>query len=440
MEVRAYAATDIGRVKKNNEDNFLIDHDLGLYLVADGMGGHAAGEVASQLAVEEVQRAVKASEVLIQHFINTGDGRDHILDLIESAIRTAGQKIYEMSEADAAKRGMGTTCSMILITPQRAFIAHVGDSRVYLIRGDEVLQLTEDHSLINEMIKRGRMTVEQAKRATQKNVITRAVGVYADVDVDTLDLEIHSEDRFLICSDGLINHMEDPKEIAEVMVRQPFPESAQVYVDIANQRGGKDNITVLLVEIPKAKAAERRIKISTIRKMPLFQHLSNPEQMAILNLCELRAVEEGGVVFNEGEVGEELFLILSGAVEMVHKDVRLAQFKAGAHFGEMAIMNKSARSATARATTETRLIVVGRRPLFALMRREPSLAVKILWTFVAVLSTRLKKTGERLCELQNAARDVQEAHKALSEEHQALQAQHEAVVAEFAEVKDLFNL
>ena len=157
METSALAHSDIGRVKPSNEDSYLVDPALQLYIVADGMGGHAAGEVASETAVSEIRRVVKEHERLLVDYAETGKGRGEILQLLEDAVRTAGRTIYEMAQADAARRGMGTTVSLLLVTPTRGFIAHVGDSRVYLARSGGVFQLTEDHSLINELIRRGRL-------------------------------------------------------------------------------------------------------------------------------------------------------------------------------------------------------------------------------------------------------------------------------------------
>ncbi len=408
MEIQVFGASHVGRVKKNNEDSFLINEDLGLYIVADGMGGHAAGEVASDIAVQEIRRYVKESEVLIQHFIDTGDGREHILDLLDSAVREAGQKIYNTAALELDKKGMGTTCSLILLTPNRAFIAHVGDSRIYLIRSGEVLQLSEDHSLVNELVKRGRLSLQEAESASQRNVITRAVGIYADVEVDSLDLEVVPGDRFLLCSDGLANYFRSSKEIVELFDQVPPEQQPETFIELANRRGGKDNITVLTLRLPDAPVDERRVKLKTIRRMPLFQHLSHPEQIAIFNLCELKSLEAGELIFKEGEIGEELFLVLEGNVSIKRGETSLATLGPGAHFGEMAIMDKSARYATAQAERSCRLIVVGRKPLFGLMRKEPSLAVKILWAFVAVLSKRLRLTSNALCESQSKHQDLED--------------------------------
>jgi len=205
MEIIAQAATDIGRKKRSNEDNFHISPELKLYVVADGMGGHAAGEVASAQAVETIRSVV--SEGIKNDAIPLDEsGRHQLLALLERAVRQAGRDIYGLAEEDISKRGMGTTVSLLLLTPTRGYIAHVGDSRIYLVRNEEVFQLTDDHSLIRELIRSKKMTPEEAENSPYRNALTRAVGVYADVEVDLLDFEVAEHDHFLLCSDGLSNY------------------------------------------------------------------------------------------------------------------------------------------------------------------------------------------------------------------------------------------
>ncbi|MCB9549612.1 MAG: Stp1/IreP family PP2C-type Ser/Thr phosphatase [Myxococcales bacterium] len=400
MEIQALALTDIGRVKPSNEDTFLIDQDLRLYIVADGMGGHAAGEVASQMAIEEVQRFVQQHRDRVDQFIQTSEGRERVLEVLEHAVRHAGQLIYQTGQAQPEKRGMGTTCSLLLLTPRRGFIAHVGDSRVYLSRQDEVVQLTEDHSLINELIKRGRLRPEDAARAPYRNAVTRAVGVHADVQVDTMSFELAAGDRFVLCSDGLVEYLRTDGEIVEVLKKHTFNDAPRAFIELANARGGKDNITALIVHFAGAGKTPTQediaLKLTALRRMPLFQHLEYVELMAVLNICRLVNYSAGGEIFREGDPGTEMYVVLGGLVRILKGDVELAQVGKGGHFGEMSIMDKGPRSAAATAQAATTLIVVGRRPLFRLMRENKDIAVKLLWCFVQVLNQRLRITNDDL--------------------------------------------
>ncbi|MSP72102.1 MAG: Stp1/IreP family PP2C-type Ser/Thr phosphatase [Myxococcales bacterium] len=406
LEPIALAYTDIGRVKEANEDRFLVDKRLRLYVVADGMGGHAAGDVASETAVTEIRRFVHAREQVISRFIEGLDDRDQVSQLIGDAVRSAGRAIYALAQQDPAKRGMGTTVSLLLLTPQRGFIAHVGDSRVYLIRDNEVFQLTEDHSLINEMIKRGKLRPEDAKDAPYKNAVTRAVGVYADVDVDTLDFELAPGDDYLLCSDGLTGHLRDDKEIAEILQGNDFIAVPKTFVELANERGGSDNITSIVVHLAGGQSGhDAALKVNTLRQMPLFQHLSYVELVEVLNLSQMQTVAAEQVIFQEGDVGDALYLVLEGRVRIEKNGVELAILGPGGHFGEMALMDKTTRSADAVAAMDSKILAVGRRPLFLLMRKDKEIAVKLLWCFVQVLNLRLRATSTDLSAARSESSD-----------------------------------
>src|SRR6185295_15031546 len=171
-----------------------------------------------------------------------------ILALMEHAVHRACARIHEEAQADTAKRGMGTTLSALLILGTRAFIAHVGDSRIYLSRGGGVQQVTEDHTVFNELIKRGKLSKEQIEKVGHKNAITRAVGVYERVDVDTLMLEVLPGDAFLLATDGLTGYLEQTEELASFFAADGDA-AAKGLVDLAKERGGKDNITVVIVNL-----------------------------------------------------------------------------------------------------------------------------------------------------------------------------------------------
>ena len=208
--IHFWAATDVGRVRDHNEDNFLVDKALNLFVVADGMGGHAAGEVASAVAVQTLRDVVSRNKDLIDAYregSQIASSRD-ITSLLEHAVQKACAEIYTKAQDDPEKRGMGTTLSALLVINNRGFIAHVGDSRIYLLRGGRVVQLTEDHSLVNELIKRGKLTEAQAETSPYKNAVTRAVGVYESVEVDTIDFDVLPGDQFLLASDGLTGSTE----------------------------------------------------------------------------------------------------------------------------------------------------------------------------------------------------------------------------------------
>ncbi len=244
-----WGLTDLGRKRATNEDAFFLDDELGLYVVADGMGGHAAGEVASREAVDTlygmVKRGIGDLHELVEPLVEN-DARA-ACRLLESAVQAATYFVYSIAEIDRDKSGMGTTISALLILGDFAVTAQVGDSRIYRIQDDTVEQLTEDHTLIAWQLKQGLITPQEAARSPHKNVITRAVGNREYVQVDTRCIPLAPGVRFLLCSDGLHGYLRD--EDIPSIVGMPGGGAVERFVELANQRGGKDNITAVLVEI-----------------------------------------------------------------------------------------------------------------------------------------------------------------------------------------------
>jgi serine/threonine protein phosphatase PrpC len=403
VELSFWAATDVGKKRDHNEDNFLIDSKLSLFVVADGMGGHASGEVASHIAVHEMRNAIEAKKELIDGFI-AKDGKvltQDLLAVMEQAVGNACAAVFQKGKAEADKRGMGTTISGLLMAGERAFIAHVGDSRIYMVRQGQVIQLTEDHSLINELIRRGKVTKEGLARSpysAYKNAVTRAVGVYETVQVDTMDLEVLPGDQFLLCSDGLHSYLDD-KQIVDHLANPNVTNIPAKLVDLANERGGQDNITALVIRIaPEAadtgdiRTEELTRKVEVLKHMPLFRHLTYKEIIRILNLTEVSDYGAGEEILKEGDPGDELYIILKGKIRLHKEGAFITHLLPGAHLGEMALIDRSPRSVSATADERSRLLILRRRDFYEIIRKDPPLSVKLLWSFVQVLGDRLRKT------------------------------------------------
>lgn len=234
-------------MREQNEDSMRVVDELGLYVVADGMGGHLGGQTASSLAVSSVYEGVR------EHIDEMRAGADAtplesspVPRLLADAVRQACNLIYRRAQEDAELQGMGTTVTALWVGAGRAFIAHVGDSRCYLQRGDRIIQVTDDHSLVNEQMKAGLISRDEARSSRLKNIITRSVGFEKDVAVDTFALPLVSGDRMLICSDGLANFVDDT-EMGLALSTLPIEEVPAKMVELANQRGGDDNITVVCI-------------------------------------------------------------------------------------------------------------------------------------------------------------------------------------------------
>ncbi|EYF02003.1 Stp1/IreP family PP2C-type Ser/Thr phosphatase [Chondromyces apiculatus] len=414
--IRFYAATDTGRLRDHNEDNYLVDKKLALFVIADGMGGHAAGEVASALAVRIIHEELRKERDLIENKtrIDERNPMREILALLEHAVQRACARIHEEAKADSSKRGMGTTLSALLIAGAYGYIAHVGDSRIYLLRAGRIQQVTEDHTVYNELLKRGKLTRDQIDKVAQKNAITRAVGVYERVEVDTLTIEVLPGDQFLLASDGLHGYIAHPAELEPYFDEEDGQAATNGLIDLANRKGGKDNITAILVRLGEGDARDSMrarmlaLKRDVLARMPLFSRLQEREMLRIMQVAEVQAYEPGQVVVKEGDRGDELFIVLSGQVRIVRGDAVLIEIGTGEHFGEMALIRAMPRSATATAVEASELISLRRADFFEILRKEHELAVKLLWQFLGVLADRLDQTSRDLTEAREviAAEDI----------------------------------
>jgi PPM family protein phosphatase len=255
VNARVGATTDTGRVREANEDAFLVEAPL--FGVADGMGGHLAGDVASRTAVETITTRAEQD--------SPGDTGS-----LARLVREANHEIWKKAQSDASLHGMGTTCTLAMLDDTSLHIAHVGDSRAYLFRDGDLSQITEDHTLVGRMVREGRLRPEEAERHPQRSIVTRALGVDPDVEVDTQTIELREGDRILICSDGL-SSMVDQDSIAEVLDDKADPQDAsELLVQLANDAGGEDNITAVVIEV--AERAEP--------PAPLKEEQSSPAPLA----------------------------------------------------------------------------------------------------------------------------------------------------------------
>lgn len=289
MQLFSWALSDTGRKREKNEDSYLVSKKLGLYAVADGMGGHKGGARASSLALEVLEKALKSSigdleeaalklaELARQRWadpsmdaedarqteeIASQPGTDRTLDMVVAhediealppatavmrlAARKASSEVFREASRDPQLKGMGTTMTAMLCESGRMHLVHAGDSRAYLFRDNSLRQLTDDHSWIAEQVRSGHMTLEEAENSQFRHVITRSIGFERDVEVDSAGVVVQTGDCFLLCSDGLTNFVRE-EELGEIMSSSWFRSLPQVLVDLANERGGDDNITVVVV-------------------------------------------------------------------------------------------------------------------------------------------------------------------------------------------------
>lgn len=238
--MKSYAMTDVGRVRHVNQDYiFASDEPIGnlpnLYIVADGMGGHNAGDYASRCAVATVIDTVR------------GEREFNPIRILNAAIERANQEVYQRAREDEKLEGMGTTMVAVTVVGKYAYVANVGDSRLYVI-GSQLLQITRDHSLVGEMVRMGELTEEEGRLHPDKNIITRALGINPEVKVDFFDVKLEENNSIMMCSDGLSNMVPAEEIYRTVQSCEGAQNKAQCLIDKANENGGKDNIAVIVIE------------------------------------------------------------------------------------------------------------------------------------------------------------------------------------------------
>jgi CRP-like cAMP-binding protein len=337
---------------------------------------------------------------------------------IEGIINAASEAVFKRAEEQPELHGMGTTVAMVIVLESQMIVAHVGDSRVYLIRDDKAYQLTEDHSYCSEMIRIGKMTKEQAGTSQFSNVITRAVGIHTHVRPDVLVHQIDPLDTYVLCSDGLHGYFQDEQELVPFFSKYKKEDALDsVTVDKLIQHaldaGGKDNVSIialkampaLKVEIEQDHEQEFQLtgaheRLQLLRQIPLFRYLRYQELVKVAQMGVLQHFTAGHVVVKEGDPGNELFVLLSGSAAVSVNNHTIVLLQPGSHFGEMALVDNNPRSATVTAQSAIDVMIINRDDFYTLSRNDAVLAVKLLWSFVQVLSRRLRDSNSKLSDVQ----------------------------------------
>jgi serine/threonine protein phosphatase PrpC len=288
ITLAAWLVTDVGMVREHNEDSAHMDPQRGIFVVADGMGGHAAGEVASAMAVASVKESLEAAQDTIRAFVAapTDPGRRGLVQLLQNAVLAAHQSVFQRGKAEADKAGMGTTLDVVLVAGPEAFVAHVGDSRTYLIRDGQASQVTTDHTVAEVLVIEGKLTIEEAQVSPLRTILVNAIGVSEDVGVEMAHVHLRRGDRMMLCSDGLHDYFPSEDEVSEQLgagqdqgqgqgqgdpgaeapdAGDDEPDAGEmlaIMVQLAKDRGGHDNITGVALEVldvVEAAPSERSI-------------------------------------------------------------------------------------------------------------------------------------------------------------------------------------
>ena len=419
LEIRGYGGTDTGRVREHNEDAFLLDDDLRLYVVADGVGGHNAGEIASGLVVRYIHKEAKGLVHLTKSFDSKDlEARRALIRAIPRLIHNASDVVFRYAFEHPECQGMATTAVVFMATGRNAYISHAGDSRAYLLRGDRFCQLTEDHTLVQKLVKEGQLSEGEAAVHPQRNVIIRSVGITPGVECDTLYIDVQPSDLFLICSDGLTDMVQD-EEIHELALRYRDEALVAALIQRANARGGRDNITVLLLEVEDAEeesgGPEKPTgefpadgfdvlqKTAFLRNVFMFKHCNDQERMKAARCMQVKSYDVGDKIIEWNDEGDDLYLVAEGQVEVLKDDVHLADLTVGECFGELSFISRYSRTATVRATTAAKCFVMARHDLHELLSDDAVLGNKLLWNFLENLGESVKRLSLENADLKGAA-------------------------------------
>ena len=385
MKLHVFGATDKGLKRKTNEDAYLIDSEHGLFVVCDGMGGHLAGEVAAQLAIETISNTVKNDENL-KKIWNEGRACQHILlKAAENAILQACSAVYKEARAKDELRGMGCTATVLLIYGRKAAMAHVGDSSLFLCRDDETERLNATHTYAADLVRAGAITREQAVQSRYANVLTRSLGTHESVQCDKLVLDVLPDDVFLLCSDGLSRYLESDNQLTSYL-SDDLPESANELVAYANSCGGKDNTTVVVVQAeaesfdPATDKKTRAIatRLSTLRKVELFQDLSLANLIRLANMTRLEAFDEGQIAVSPAVTRGELYIVVDGKFAQMRDEGQICSLAPGEAVGYEGLFGSNTWRTNLVATTDGTLASLDGAKFRKLLRRRPWLGVKLL--------------------------------------------------------------
>lgn len=390
MKCTGFGATGKGKVRDHNEDRFLVDDELGLYLVCDGMGGHQAGEVAAQRAVEFVRERVGNSGDLLARFREEDSEDSEVISFVEDLIQAACAEVSRLAASQLEHLRMGTTLTLVLQLGGRAVMGHVGDSRLYLVRDEQVHQLSDDHTYASELMRVGVIAPEEVRNHTYSHVLTRSVGPKEIVRVDTLLFDLLPGDVLVLCTDGLSYYLEGAEDILEVLDSGDLRNVPAGLVELANSRGGRDNVSVVVVSAEARRTPQRSNKKETIvlkrmealGQMPAFSGLQVRDLLRLANVLDVVEVKTGGDPVTEAGYLRAYGLLLTGSME-----TDASVLKPGDCFGVESIAAEAVDVPARRALEDSMVAMLPWKEVDRLARRRPRLGYRIFRNLVCKLAS-----------------------------------------------------
>jgi serine/threonine protein phosphatase PrpC len=397
--------TDVGRSRQLNEDSFYVDDERRVYVVADGMGGHASGEVASATAVESVAREVGKRHKQITAARDGKAPKETLIQLVREVVEQACSDVYNKASGDSELGGMGCTLTMLLFAGTKAVMAHVGDTRLYLSRRGKISQLSSDHTMAQELVLAGLLEQDEVADHRYAHVLSRALGPQPSVKIDTLLIDVVPGDRFMLCSDGLSEYIDDDSWLArQLHVSDDLDAIAQELVAFANAAGGHDNITSVVVEMcaddPEIEIVDEMsvdvsLRFDALGSVFLFESLSLALLARVLNHCEVLEYKQGDVAISEGDACSRMMVVLDGRFAVSHGDINDGVLDTGEHAGATTLLSPRRARATLTALGTARLLILERKPFWKLIKARPWLGVGLLERLGRRLSKDLDKSIEQ---------------------------------------------
>jgi len=403
MKFLSFSISDTGKKRKNNEDAFIERPDIGLFVVADGMGGERFGEVASALSVECIEKYVRENSTVINAFKynQSKENRHQVLNMLADALRNSNTKVYREAEDRNVDGKMGTTLTALLTVGSTGFMVHVGDSRLYMIRGEEITQLSTDHTVANEY----RMKYGESSEGFDpgfSSMLTRAIGIKKYVEPEKLTFTIVPDDRYLLCSDGLHNYFEkNQKEVDELLTdRTHKPEKEDKYIsgsvnsflEIAYKGGADDNVTVIMLSafgVTDEEVTGTRTlldEFAALRDIELFKNLDYKELLTVMENAEIRTYNRFDVVSRTNSSSKELFVIVEGKVSALKGSKHIKTFVAGNHIGEVAFLTGEQPAFNLFVDKTSTFLVLKREVFDKIVSDNPALGIKLLWQLATALA------------------------------------------------------
>lgn len=405
MRIRQAVAGTHAGARDVNEDAVLRLSNVPAYVIADGMGGAGVGDVAAAMALDVVKRhapLLREQNLAIARKRST-ENRLALGRLMDGLFNAANREIADKA-LHQSRPAMASTLLLASVVRNFAYIAHVGDSRAYLLRNGSMSRLTEDHSVAELRFRRGKMSQEEYDQSPERQVLYQVLGAGVDVDVDLAEVRLDGGDVLLLCSDGLVRALDEGK-ITGTVHPDDLTDSLRRLLSAAIEAGAPDNVSAVLLGM-ESEEGDEPIEVVTdvLREVFLFRQMTTQELLVVAPYLEEVVLEKGVTVVSEGDPADSFYVVVSGRLRVTRGKTRLVDVRAGGHFGELALARPIARSATVRTLSQTRMFSLTRQRFHELLTAKPKLGAKLAVSLLDAVGERLRELTQRLEAVERAAR------------------------------------